>query len=240
MHTPAPRTLALRTISMTYPGTAEQIRVVRADLRVLLDDCPIADDVILCASELATNAAIHSRSRLPGGTLTVRASVSPEYHVLIEVEDNGGPGLQRYRSPLGTGSTSSVPSPTTGASPATTPSVPSGPDSTDSAANNRRSAPSCRRRVRTFFTVIKGTPSARQAGPSPAKVAAGTQKSVGEIASWSEENRQRQTGRPVGRAYSGAAACRALRAGAHRARRCRRLAAPRTRRQPVPAPTRSR
>jgi anti-sigma regulatory factor (Ser/Thr protein kinase) len=103
MHTPAPRTLALRTISMTYPGTAEQIRVVRADLRVLLDDCPIADDVILCASELATNAAIHSRSRLPGGTLTVRASVSPEYHVLIEVEDNGGPWTPAIPEPIGNG-----------------------------------------------------------------------------------------------------------------------------------------
>jgi anti-sigma regulatory factor (Ser/Thr protein kinase) len=88
---------------MTYPGTAEQIRVVRADLRVLLDDCPIADDVILCASELATNAAIHSRSRLPGGTLTVRASVSPEYHVLIEVEDNGGPWTPAIPEPIGNG-----------------------------------------------------------------------------------------------------------------------------------------
>src|SRR6266478_3363036 len=43
-------------------GTTEQIRAVRADLRGLLGDCPMADDVILCASELAANAAIHSRS----------------------------------------------------------------------------------------------------------------------------------------------------------------------------------
>ena len=39
------------------------------------EDCPRADDVILCASELAANAALHSRSRLPGGTFTVRATV---------------------------------------------------------------------------------------------------------------------------------------------------------------------
>jgi hypothetical protein len=39
---------------VTYPGTADQIRVVRADLRALLDDCPMADDVLVCASELAT------------------------------------------------------------------------------------------------------------------------------------------------------------------------------------------
>ena len=103
MHTPAPRTLALRTISVTYPGTAEQIRVVRADLRVLLGDCPIADDVILCASELATNAAIHSRSRLPGGTFTVRANINPGHHVLIEVEDNGGPWTPAVCEPAGHG-----------------------------------------------------------------------------------------------------------------------------------------
>jgi two-component sensor histidine kinase len=47
--------------------------------------------VILCASELAANAAVHSRSRLPGGTFTVRAEVNPGEHIQIEVEDDGGP-----------------------------------------------------------------------------------------------------------------------------------------------------
>jgi len=91
MHTPAPRTLALRTTEVTYPGTVEHISAVRADLRPLLADCPIADDVILCASELAANAALHSNSRLPGGTFTVRATISPGHFVRIEVKDNGGP-----------------------------------------------------------------------------------------------------------------------------------------------------
>jgi serine/threonine-protein kinase RsbW len=91
MHTPAPRALALRTSAVTYPGSAEHIRTVRADLRPLLRDCPVADDVILCASELATNAAAHSRSRLPGGTFTVHAEITPGHHAKIEVEDNGGP-----------------------------------------------------------------------------------------------------------------------------------------------------
>lgn len=90
MHTPVPRALAPRTASVTYSGTTEQIRTVRADLRGLLGDCPMADDVILCASELAANSAIHSRSRLPGGIFTVRATISPGNYAWVEVEDSGG------------------------------------------------------------------------------------------------------------------------------------------------------
>jgi hypothetical protein len=60
MQTPAARALALRTTGVTYPGSAEHISAVRADLRPILRECPMADDVILCASELAANAALHS------------------------------------------------------------------------------------------------------------------------------------------------------------------------------------
>ena len=91
MRPPAPQALAERTSEITYPGAAEHIRAVRADLRPLLADCPMADDVILCASELAANAARHSNSSLQGGAFTVRVVISPCDHVRIEVEDNGGP-----------------------------------------------------------------------------------------------------------------------------------------------------
>jgi serine/threonine-protein kinase RsbW len=99
MHTPAPRTLAARTSEVTYPGGTEHIRAVRADLRAVLRDCPRADDVILCASELAANAAMHSRSRLPGGTFTVRAIVSPDLYAQVEVQDDGGPWNQGMVDP---------------------------------------------------------------------------------------------------------------------------------------------
>ncbi len=91
MHTPASRTLAPRTTEVTYPGAAEHVGIVRADLRPLLRDCPMADEIILCASELAANAALHSNSCQPGGTFTVRSQISPGHYIRIEVEDDGGP-----------------------------------------------------------------------------------------------------------------------------------------------------
>lgn len=89
--TPAPRALALRTTGVTYPGGPEQVREVRADLRALLDGCPMADDVLVCVSELATNAVLHSASGLAGGKFTVRGKASPGDYFWIEVEDEGGP-----------------------------------------------------------------------------------------------------------------------------------------------------
>jgi anti-sigma regulatory factor (Ser/Thr protein kinase) len=61
----------------------------------------MADDVILCASELAANAATHSASRLPGGTFTVRIKISPGDYVWVEVEDDGGPMNPEIREATG-------------------------------------------------------------------------------------------------------------------------------------------
>jgi serine/threonine-protein kinase RsbW len=101
MQPPASELLALRARETTYPGTPEHIATVRADLRPLLHDCPAADDVILCASEPAANAATHSNSRLSGGTFTVRAIVSRGDFIRIEVHDNGGPGAPAVTDPAG-------------------------------------------------------------------------------------------------------------------------------------------
>jgi serine/threonine-protein kinase RsbW len=99
MPMPAPWALALRTTGVIYPGGPEQIRAVRADLGALLDGCPMADDVVLCASELATNAVLHSHSRLAGGRFTVRSKVSPGDYVWIAVEDSGGLWTPADRDP---------------------------------------------------------------------------------------------------------------------------------------------
>lgn len=98
MHTPAFVPSVAITVA-TYPGKPESIRQVRADLRRVLDGCPIAYDVILCASELAANAALHSDSRKPGGSFTVRTQIHRGALVLIEVEDHGGPWPQLPTDP---------------------------------------------------------------------------------------------------------------------------------------------
>jgi serine/threonine-protein kinase RsbW len=92
-------TVPATRIDRTYPGLPEQIRCVRHDLRELLADCPAADSVILCASELATNAVRHSRSGQPGGHLTVTTRTDPGTSVRIDVTDQGGRWDWRGRLP---------------------------------------------------------------------------------------------------------------------------------------------
>lgn len=74
----------------TYPGEPTQVSQVRRDLRRLTDGWPVADDLILLASELCTNAVLHSRSGQPGGSFTILTEIHPEDFAWIEVADQGG------------------------------------------------------------------------------------------------------------------------------------------------------
>jgi anti-sigma regulatory factor (Ser/Thr protein kinase) len=47
--------------------------------------------MILCASELATNAVRHSRSGLRRATFILRAEIAIGTHGRIEIQDRGGP-----------------------------------------------------------------------------------------------------------------------------------------------------
>ena len=96
---PPTRTTAPGTVARTYPGMTAQIRTVRSDLRNLLVDCPAVDDVVLCASELATNAVRHSRSGLRGGSFTVRVTVVRGVSVRVDVQDDGGPWTPALADP---------------------------------------------------------------------------------------------------------------------------------------------
>ena len=101
MRPPAPEHSQCAPVRSPTPEQPSTSAAVRADLRPLLADCPMADDVILCASELAANAALHSNSRLPGGTFTVRTLISRGDYVRIEVQDNGGPWTPASTEPTG-------------------------------------------------------------------------------------------------------------------------------------------
>ena len=79
----------------TFHGRAEEVRQVRRAIAGYLDGCPVADDIVLIASELAANAILHTQSR--GSTFTVRCHASLG-QVRIEVEDLGGPWRRRHPS----------------------------------------------------------------------------------------------------------------------------------------------
>jgi hypothetical protein len=139
MHPPASRTLALRTSTVTYPGSTEHVAAVRADLRPLLRDCPVADEVILCASELAANAAVHSLSRLPGGTFRSGPRSIPANTSRFGSRTTAVPGRQGRTTPQAVmGWTSCALLPAPGAPTAIRRAAPPGRDSTGRSVDNRR------------------------------------------------------------------------------------------------------
>lgn len=90
MDTQRPEAPEKVTFERGYPGAASQARHMRADLAEITAACPVADDLILMASELAANATTHSRSGQPGGRFTVRADLYPGEYARVEVSDQGG------------------------------------------------------------------------------------------------------------------------------------------------------
>ena len=68
------------------------MRHVRRAVARHLAGCPAADDAVLIASELASNAILHSQSRTEH--FIVRAELHPD-HVRVEAEDLGGSWRRR-------------------------------------------------------------------------------------------------------------------------------------------------
>jgi anti-sigma regulatory factor (Ser/Thr protein kinase) len=73
-----------------FRAEASQVGAARAFLSAVVAGCPAAEDAVLCLSELCTNAVVHSRSRKPGGSFTVRACLDGQC-LRVEVCDQGGP-----------------------------------------------------------------------------------------------------------------------------------------------------
>jgi serine/threonine-protein kinase RsbW len=90
VRTQPPRAPEATTFERDYPGTVDQAQHVRADLAKVAASCPVADDLVLLASELATNAILHSRSGHPARTFAVRAALYPGDYAWVEVTDRGG------------------------------------------------------------------------------------------------------------------------------------------------------
>lgn len=85
------------TQSRAFPATTDQARAARQFLAAVLHGCALADDALACLSELAANALMHSNSRNPGGTFTVRVGLHGG-RLRVEVEDQGGVWQQGHHN----------------------------------------------------------------------------------------------------------------------------------------------
>jgi serine/threonine-protein kinase RsbW len=68
-----------------------QVALARRFVAGVLTGLGPADDVVLCVSELASNAVLHSHSREPGGQFVVRTGMTATGRIRAEIEDRGGP-----------------------------------------------------------------------------------------------------------------------------------------------------
>lgn len=80
-----------------FGGYPQEIRSVRDFVRAAVHGCPVADEVILLASELATNAVLHTASGA-GGTFSVCVHVRDSW-VRGEVHDLGSDAAPSVRQP---------------------------------------------------------------------------------------------------------------------------------------------
>jgi anti-sigma regulatory factor (Ser/Thr protein kinase) len=99
----------MTTSSRNFPGVPGSPGAARrfADGVLALADCPAADLVVACVSELVANSVTHSLSAGPAGVIRVRlVTAAPEW-VRLEVRDAGPPPgrvppqVPRTRPPLG-------------------------------------------------------------------------------------------------------------------------------------------
>jgi serine/threonine-protein kinase RsbW len=81
----------ITSFDRSYRGLADEVVKVRADLAQAARGCPVAEDLVLLASEFATNAILHGKSGHPNRTFTVRATLYLGEYAWVEVIDQGGP-----------------------------------------------------------------------------------------------------------------------------------------------------
>jgi serine/threonine-protein kinase RsbW len=87
---PGMATASTTSHEQVFPAEASQVSAARAFLSAIVAGGPAADAAVLCLSELATNAVVHSRSGEPGGSFSVRVRLAGR-RLRVEVGDQGGP-----------------------------------------------------------------------------------------------------------------------------------------------------
>jgi serine/threonine-protein kinase RsbW len=90
----------VRPMCRKFRGDPSQVPLVRDFVRRYLagrHGCPAAalEDIMSCVTELAANAVVHSRSRLPGGHFGVQVDIRAGEWVRVAVDDDGGPWGER-------------------------------------------------------------------------------------------------------------------------------------------------
>jgi len=73
-----------------FAGRADQVRHARRFVKAALDECPVADLVVLLSDELVTNAVVYTRSG-DGGLFEVRVWSEPS-SACVAVLDGGSDG----------------------------------------------------------------------------------------------------------------------------------------------------
>ena len=71
-----------------FPGRSDQVARARRFVTRVLDGCPVADEAVLCVSELTTNTLLHTASGSKGGEFEVIVQ-RRKSSVLIAVRDDG-------------------------------------------------------------------------------------------------------------------------------------------------------
>jgi anti-sigma regulatory factor (Ser/Thr protein kinase) len=96
--TAAPAAAGPSRSSITLPATAGEVAEARLFVASFVDDPTLAGDAVLCVSELAANAVIHSNSRFAGGRFTVAAERYSDGRFRIKVLDQGGRWIERAKA----------------------------------------------------------------------------------------------------------------------------------------------
>lgn len=84
---------------MTCPGLVDQPGRVRRELAVVLRGHPDLDEILLAATELCTNALLHTRSGNPDGTFGVEVTAIGENFLKVAVTDEGASTGPRLHDP---------------------------------------------------------------------------------------------------------------------------------------------